>query len=52
MGLGEESLDVSRGQSLEASRLGLRQERGENLRKYWGNSGLLAEAGNVGGGVR
>lgn len=38
---------VTRGLDSEASRLGLGQGRGENLRKYWGNSGLLAGAGNM-----
>lgn len=43
---------VTQGLDFEASRVELGQGRGGNLRKYWGNSGLLAGAGNMGRGVR
>lgn len=43
---------VTQGLDFEASRVGLGQGRGGNLRKCWANSGLLAGAGNVGRGVR
>lgn len=49
---GHQQRAVTQGLDFEAPALGLGQKRGENVEEAQGNSGLLANAGNVGGGVR
>lgn len=52
MSSGHQQRAVTQDLDFEASRLGPGQRRGENVEEVQGNSGLLAKAGNVGGGVR